>query len=124
MDFDLIAILWGVGAAAITTLALYLLWVRPTVTSARKTVEEAELLKRRLQGEAELAAGSAMLEAKEEALKLREKLEDEIRQEKAALARLDEKLSLKDDALEARRTQIADREELLAQQQKALGDRT
>lgn len=112
MPDTLIALVWGLGFAAILTSGLYLFWLRPTTERARKLAEK----------DADLRSGAAILEAKEEAIRLREKLEDELRQKQAAISKQEDKLSTKEDALETRRQQIEKREESLAVQRKEWED--
>jgi ribonucrease Y len=97
MSETLIALVWGLGFAAILTSGIYLFWLRPTVERARRHVEK----------DAELKAGAAILEAKEETIRQREKLEDELRQK-------EDKLCAKEDALDLRRDQVEKREEGLS----------
>lgn len=137
----LMPLLLGLGAAAVAMLALYALWLRPALLEARRREEDADLLMRRLESEAKLRLNEAMVQAKEEALRVREKLEDELRQRMAtlertdekleseyrkrlqALARQEEKLSVRDDALEERRNSLDEREQNLRDEQRTLGER-
>lgn len=141
MTGTLISILIGTATAVLVMLGLYAFWIRPLVLSARRKAEDADLRERRLEQEAELLRNQALLSAKEEALKLREKLEDEFRQKAlslereerkleeetqkrtASLARQEEKLSIRDEALEARRSSLEERERRLANDQKDLSER-
>jgi ribonucrease Y len=110
MSETLIAMVWGLGFAAILTSGLYLLWLRPVVERARRHAEK----------DAELKSGAAILEAREEAIRLRERLEDEIRQKQASLVKQEDKLCAKEDSLDARRDQLEQREENLSIQKKEL----
>ncbi len=134
-------LLLGVGTAAVAMLALYALWLRPTLKSAQRKAEDADLLQRRLDAEAKLRLDEAILSAKEEALRVREKLEDELRQrmnalerqeEKleaehrkrlSALVRQEEKLSIKEDSLESRRQSLEEREKAIMDEHRGLGER-
>jgi ribonucrease Y len=110
MSETLIALVWGLGFAAILTSGIFLFWLRPATERAKRHAEK----------DAELKAGAAFLEAKEEAIRLREKLEDEIRQKQAALAKQEDKLCAKEDVLDNRREQVEHREEALSVQRKEL----
>jgi len=123
MPVILLALLWGVGIAAVLTLSLYGLWLRPNLRSARHEREEAEFLQRKLEKEAELRLNEVTLAAKEEALRLREKAEAELSEKKIALARQEDKLSARDEAVERRRGQLEERENSILAEQKRLVER-
>jgi ribonucrease Y len=123
MAMVLLALLWGLGIAAVVTLGLYVLWLRPSLRSAAHEREEAEFLQRKLEKETELRLNEATLTAKEEALRLRERAEAELNEKKVALARQEEKLLSRDESVERRRTQIEGREQSLLDEQKKLTDR-
>lgn len=112
MSETLIALIGGLGLTAVLTGGLYLIWLRPTVDRARQHAEK----------DAELKSAAAILEAKEEAIRQRERLEDEIRQKQASLAKQEEKLDTKEDALDSRREQLETREESLQAKRKELED--
>lgn len=112
MPDTLIALIWGLGFAAILTSGVYFLWFRPATERARKHAEK----------DAELRSGAAILEAKQEAIRLREKLEDEIRQKQVALTKQEDKLSAKEDALDTRREQVEAKEEALTLKRQELDD--
>jgi len=108
----LMALVWGLPVAAVLTVGIYFLWFRPALERSQRHVEK----------DAELKVNSAILEAKEEALRLREKLEDEIRQKHAAVTKQEEKLGVKEEALDAKREQLQTREEEQAAQRKTLDE--
>jgi len=137
----LMPLLLGLGVAAVAMLALYALWLRPAVLKAQRKAEDADLLQRKLEAEAKLRLDEAIVQAKEEALRVREKLEDELRQRLAALERQEEKLeaehrkrlatlvrqeekiSVRDDALEDRRQSLEEREKAVMEEHRVLGER-
>lgn len=123
METVLLSLLWGTGIGALATAALYFLWLRPVVKAARHEKEEAEFLQRKLEKEVELRMNEASLAAKEEALKIREKLEDEIREKRGQLAKHEEKLHTRDELVEKRRSNLEDREVALSFEQKKLAVR-
>lgn len=107
------AVLGGIAVAAGILALAWVFWLRP---QRRREREELESRQRRLEQEAGIAA-------KEEALGLREKIEAEFNDKKAALSRQEEKLSDRDEAVERRRTQLDEREQAISDQQKFLADR-
>ncbi len=119
----LLSLFWGVGIAAILTAGAYFLWIRPVVKAARHEREEAEFLQRKLEKEAELRLNEATISAKEEGLRVRERLEDEFREKRAQLAKHEEKLHTRDELVERRRSQLEDREVALVFEQKKLAAR-
>lgn len=123
MALILLSLCWGLGIAAVLTLGLYSLWLRPSLKSARHEREEAEFLQRKLEKEVELRLNEASLAAKEEALRLRERAETELNEKKVALARQEDKLSSRDELVERRRTQLEEREQTILAEQKRLGER-
>ena len=106
MSENLMALVLGLLVAVASTAGIYFLWLRPTLRQREK--------------EAEIKANSAILEAKEEAIRLREKLEDEIRQKQAALTKQEEKVCAKEEAVDSKRDQLQVREDELASQKRAL----
>lgn len=123
MAIVLMALCWGLGMAALVTLGLYVLWLRPSLKSARHEREEAEFLQRKLEKEAELRVNELTLAAKEDALRLRERAETELNEKKIALARQEDKLSSRDELVERRRSQLEEREQSLLNEKKHLGER-
>lgn len=124
MAMILLALCWGVVIAALATSGLYLLWLSPSLKSARHEREEAEFMQRKLEKEVELRLNEASLMAKEDALRLRERTESELNEKKIALARQEDKLSARDESVERRRNQVEDREQALIGEQKKLSERS
>lgn len=110
MPDTLIALAGGLGVSAILTGGLYFLWLRPAVARARNLAEK----------DSELKSAAAILAAKEEAIRQRDRLEDEVRQKQAALTKQEDKLCTKEDALDVRRTQIEQREETLSNKRREI----
>lgn len=104
------ALIWGLGIAVAFTAAMYLIWFKPAVARIQSHAEK----------DAELRSASAILGAKEDALRARERLEAEIKERQAALAKQEDKVSGREDALEARRGQLESREEALSAQRTEL----
>jgi ribonucrease Y len=104
------ALIQGLAVAAVVTLALYLLAIKPALIRAHLAREESESLRERLTREAEIQASSALLAAKEEALRMRESVEQETREKRGQLARQEEKLCAREEHVELKRAQLEDRE--------------
>lgn len=99
-----IALISGLGLVVVVTIGLVQLWLRPAIQRAK---EEANR-------ESELRANAAILRAKESALELRERLEDEIRQKQASLSKQEDRLIAREETLEGRRVQLDEREASIA----------
>jgi ribonuclease Y len=95
-----IIFIWGLGLAGIITACIYLFWLRPSI----------ERVKRHVEKEAELKSGAAILEAKEESIRQRERLEAEFREKQTALTKMEDRLCAKEETLDLRRSQIDERE--------------
>lgn len=117
------AVLIGLGTAATGTLGLYAALVRPARAAALSAEREAKASEQRQRDELQLRANSILIEAKQEALKMREFAEAEAREKQAALAKTEDRLCLKDEGLETRRTQLEDREANLLREQRHLTEK-
>jgi ribonuclease Y len=120
---DVQGALWGVAVAMITGFTCYMLWLRPTYIEAIKRKEEAEATERRLQHEADLKANELLLQAKEEALRLREKVDAEARDKLLAFQRTEDRLCAKEEALDVRRNQLDERESAFHKDARLLTER-
>src|SRR5688572_10837632 len=109
MDEVLLGVISGIGAALAVVATLYFAWLRPNVLAALRDQAEAKAARERVDIEAEALKREMIVEAKTEAMHIREQVEDEIRQKQMALARQEEKLAAKDGALDDRRKQIDER---------------
>lgn len=96
-------------AAVITGVVVYAL-MRQRVVRAREALDEALHQIQETKSGAERERKEALVLAKEEALALRERDENELREKRQALDRLEEKLTAKDESIEARRTRLEERE--------------
>jgi ribonucrease Y len=123
MYHTLVAFLVGFGAALATALTLYAAWLRPMWIETGRRKSEAEAVERRIQHEAELRREAILLEAKEEALSLRERAEEEAKEKLAALARTEDRLCAKEEALEERRRLLEERDSALMRESRALGEK-
>jgi len=115
-------ILDAVVVAAITG-GLYWALLRPARNAATRAREEAEATGRRFEEEAKLRADELLVEGKREVLALRDRLEADIREKQASLARTEDRLCVKDETLETRRTQIEEREAALIRETRVLTEK-
>lgn len=90
---------------------------KQTIQSSR---DEAALLAETLRVEAEQEKKELLFQAREEALRVKQSLDEEHRERRAALDRLEEKLVSKDEAIETRREKLESREEELAERARHL----
>jgi ribonucrease Y len=123
MDEVVLGVISGIGAALAVVATLYFAWLRPSVHVAHREQADAKAVRERFESEAEAIRKQMIVEAKAEAMHIREQVEDEIRQKQVALARQEEKLAARDSALDERRRQIEEREEAVLQERKAVGVR-
>lgn len=114
------AVLGGITLAAGILVLAWSIWLRPLRERER---EEFENRRRQIEQEFELQRNAATLEGKEESLRLRDKIEAEFQDRKSALARQEEMLSTRDEAIERRRAQLDEREQTLSGQQRELVER-
>jgi ribonuclease Y len=113
----------AIGIGVVALLAAMWAWLRPVYMKAMKAQEDATATEKRIQHEAELVRNEILLEAKEAALKIRQEAEAEAKEKLASVARSEDRLCTKDEALELRRTQLEDRESNLAREAKLLAER-
>lgn len=98
--------------AALFTGGLYFFWMRPAFLGEKKRCDTAISQAERA---AEISINAAKLESKEEALRVREKIEQELKPR-------EEKLASREDSLEARRESLQERESYLHSEQRALAE--
>ena len=72
--------------------------------------------------EAEQERKTVLLEAKEEALRIRSEVESEVREQRAEMARLEQRAAQREEALERRRQEMDAREERLTRRDRELED--
>ncbi len=96
-------------ALAVILLALFT-WLRPLYEATLRDKKATEDTERRIQEDAELRTNTILLEAKEEALRIRERCEVEAREKLASISKSEDRLISKDEALENRRHQLEQRE--------------
>lgn len=113
----------GVVMALVCSIILYFGWLGPLVHEARRRQQAAEEAERRLEKEAELKREAILLQAKEEALALRTKAEDEVREKLLNLGRTEDRLCAKEETLEERRQHLEEREEALLKESRVIVER-
>ena len=106
---------------AIILIALFA-WLRPLYQQALRAQKASEEAENRMKQDNELRTNAILLEAKEEALRIRERSEAEAKDKLSALARTEERLGTKDEGLEIRRMQLEEREQTLKAEAKRLSD--
>ncbi len=107
----------GVGLATVLTV-LYV-WLRPLYQQLAKAQSAGE----RAEQEIDLQKNSVILEAKENALKIREQAEIEAKEKLSSLTRTEDRLNAKEESLEQRRAHVEEREQSLAAELKRLSER-
>jgi ribonucrease Y len=115
----LIGLVVGVAGPAVA----YFAWIRPLYRAALRAREEAEAAERRVEAESELRANQLLIEAKEEALAIRERADVETKEKLTALARTEDRLCVKEESLEQRRAQVEEREQSLLREARALAEK-
>ncbi len=116
--------LWEVGVGTTLALLMYFFFLRPYYLRAKRAEQGAEDAVRRLENESQLKANSVLLEAREEAVKIKQTVEQDLREKMAALARTEDRLCSRDEALDHRRAQLELREGELTKESRALAERT
>jgi ribonuclease Y len=120
MLHNLLLALYGLLSAGAAVLTVYFFLIRPESQRAQKLRAEAEEIERKALHEVELKADAILLEARQEALKIRERAEEEIREKLASIARNEDRICAKDETLDQRRSHIDEREEALFRSNRAL----
>ncbi len=98
-------------------------WLRPLHDQAQKAQQASEAAEQRLQQEGDFQKNAILLEAKEEAFRIRDKAEAELREKLAAVGRTEDRLCAKDEALELRRAQLEDKENQVHREARLLTER-
>lgn len=115
--------LLAIAAAILASVILYAAWLGPLLREARRRQEEAEARERRFEQETELRREQILLEAKEEALRIRERSEEEAREKLAGLGRTEDRLCVKEEGLEERRRSLEEREAGLLREARIVGEK-
>lgn len=112
-----IALLVGLVSAGVVTGAVYLLYIRPTLTKLAGEKAEIGEQKEALQKEIEAKRKEVLLEAKEEAYKIRAEIERENREKRAEIQRLERRLTQKEETLDRRLENLDRKERTVAQKE-------
>lgn len=111
-------ILIAIAAGMVTVLAVLLIWLRPMYEQMLQAKSAGE----RAQQELELQKNAVLLEAKENAIRIREQAESEAKEKAISLAKTEDRLLAKEESLEQRRAQIEEREKWLNLEAKSLNE--
>lgn len=122
MHFVIVA-LTGVGITLVTALTLYAAWLKPMWREIERRREEVEARERALQTEAEAKRDLVLVDAKEEALRIRTRAEEEAKEKLAALSRTEDRLCVREEGLEERRRQLEERDASLLREARTLGEK-
>jgi len=117
MEPIIIALLMGIGGAAIVTIAAYSLYIRPLRARIKAQAEEIEERRKTFELEIETRRKGVLLEAKEEALRLRQEIEKENREKRAEIQRLERRLAQKEESLDRRLDNLDKKEKAIQQRE-------
>ncbi|HRF59430.1 MAG TPA: ribonuclease Y [Fimbriimonadaceae bacterium] len=114
-----IVILIEIATLLVMALVLFSL-IRRQKQTIQSTRDEAAQLAETLRVEAEQERKELLFQAREEALRVKQVLDEEQRERRAALDRLEEKLVAKDETIETRRERLESREHELTERARQL----
>ncbi len=117
------ALLAGVAGVVLGALAVYLLARRSALGEVGKARTEAERIAREAQEQAGKARRAAELDAKELLIKEREEFENEIRQQRGELGKLEERLNKKQENLDRKNDLVNAKEEELSRRAASMDKR-
>ena len=116
----IIIVLGIVAAAALVALALtLLLYSKPQRESLNRQIAALETERTLLNGQAEARQKELLIEAREEALRLRTEVELDNKDKRAEMQRVERKLAQKEEILEDKLSSLDDQREALALQERA-----
>lgn len=118
-----IAALVGLGVVLITGLTIFAAWLRPMWQEAQKRREEAEAAERRAQEETDKRRETVLQTAKTEAAEIRARAEEDAKEKLTAFARTEDRLCVKEEALEDRRRQLEEREAGLLKEARTVSEK-
>ncbi len=110
--------LQGFTVAIVIGLLIYYSLLRPTYIKAKQEREQNEAVEKRIQNEADIKANQLLIEAKEEAIRIRERAEVEAKEKLSGFTKTEDRLTTKEEAVEKRRLHVEEREEALAREQR------
>ena len=116
----MIIILALIGITALATLVgVLLFYLKPQRERLDKQIAELETERKGLQGQAETRQKELLIEAREEALRLRAEVEADNKDKRAELSRIERKLAQKEEVLDDKLSTLEDQREALALQERA-----
>jgi ribonuclease Y len=118
------AVLCAVAATMTIALAMYFVLLRPYYLAAKRSQQEAQDSERRFQNELQLKANSVLLEAREDAVKIRHSAELDVREKMSVLSRTEDRLGSREEALDRRRSQLEEKEVELLRATRLLTEKT
>jgi len=108
------------GVAALAALAgVLFFYLKPQRERLDKQIAELAEERGKLQGQAEARQKELLIEAREEALRLRAEVESDNKDKRAELARVERKLAQKEETLDDKLSSLEDQREALALQERA-----
>lgn len=112
-----------VVAAVIGFVLAFIISTKIAREKSREILADAQSRKALAERELETQKREALLEAKDEALRLKQQIDAENRQQRAELSKMEERLAQKEDLLDSRATEIAQRDRLLSEQKAEMESR-
>jgi ribonuclease Y len=117
------SLIFSVGAAvlvaALAGLVLFALYIQPQREILRRQAAEIAAERERLKREADTQRKELLLEAREDAHRLRDEIEQELKEKRQELQRFERKLAQKDEALDDKLDSLDSQREALAVQERA-----
>jgi ribonuclease Y len=109
-------LLVAISLAALFCVGVYFLLLRPNYLASKRALRLAEDAERRIEQDSQLKANSVLIEAREEAVRIRQAVEQDLRDKSAALAKTEDRLCARDEALDRRRLQLEEKEAELSRE--------
>jgi len=117
IEITLGTMLGGVALAAVLFGAAYALYVRPARARADKLLVESGAAKEEFEKEIETKRKEILLEAKDEAHKMRAQVERENRENRTEIQRLERRLAQKEETLDRRLDNLDNKEQAISQRE-------
>ncbi|MDO8589132.1 MAG: ribonuclease Y [Armatimonadota bacterium] len=113
----ILGIVSGVAVAALLVLLTYQMYVRPARARVEKQQAEARLMKEQFEKEIETKRKEILLEARDEAHKMRAQIEHENREKRAETQRLERRLAQKEETLDRRLDNLDRKEKAISEKE-------
>ena len=117
---EVIMLLSGAAAALVVMGIAYYVRVRPMTAALKERLTSAKALKEQTQKETEAKRKEMLLEAKEEAYRIRAEIEREHREKRAEIQRLERRLAQKEENLDRRLDNLDKKERGVSQKEQEL----